>query len=614
MRYGEALLDEVLRRTDIVQLVGRRVKLMRKGRVFWGLCPFHKEKSPSFKVDNERRNYKCFGCGAGGSAFKWLMEAEGLSFQESVERLAGEAGVELPKWTPADEERERRRKSLYDIIEAAAVFFERQLETRDGAAARAYLSSRGLDNGTVGRFRLGYAPQSGNALVRHLAAANVPLEDVVAAGLARDAEDGRPARDFFFHRVMFPISDGRGRTVAFGGRALEADAKPKYINTAETSLFSKGELLYNFAAARASALKSGTFVVAEGYMDVIALAGAGIESAVAPLGTALTEEQLALLWRFAPEPILAFDGDDAGQRAGRRAARLALPHVRPGHSLRFAFLPAGEDPDSLIRSQGAEAIKRVLGAAEPLAEVLWRTETEGRDFATPERRAGLEQALAEITSRIGDAKVAAYYRREFETRVFGLFRRPPDRKHSVPGFVSRTSSRSLRPADTGRPVTQAVRTSALARQPGVRQRKEMELLGLVLSAPEIAQRQGEILASLRFADPLLDRLRNELLNVAASGIRLETAVLEGHLDRAGLSDTVRRLRVLGPKGDVGAEAESAGMEEDLEARWLAAALQLREIAESDPERRRAMERFKADPSEEHWLDYQRLLALRAHSN
>src|SRR6185312_1256772 len=251
----------------------------------------------------------------------------------------------------------------------------------------------------------------------------VPLDDMVAAGLARPAEEGRPARDFFFHRLMFPISDARGRVIAFGGRALDADAKPKYINTGETPLFSKGRLLYNFAGARPAAVQSGTIILAEGYMDVIALARAGFTHAVAPLGTALTEEQLALLWRTAAEPILAFDGDDAGLRAAQRAARLALPHLKPGYSLRFAFLPPGEDPDSLIRASGPSAMKNVLDAAEPLAKVLWRVETENKDFSTPERRAGLEKVLAEIVSAISDSKIADYYRREFDSKIFDNFKR-----------------------------------------------------------------------------------------------------------------------------------------------------------------------------------------------
>ncbi|HEX4860249.1 MAG TPA: CHC2 zinc finger domain-containing protein, partial [Rhizomicrobium sp.] len=240
----------MLRRTDIVQLVGKRVKLARRGQAFWGCCPFHQEKSPSFKVENARRTYKCFGCGKGGDAFRWLMEVEGLSFPESVERLAGEAGVELPKWSPEDEAREEKKKSLYDVVEAACAFFEAQLREPTGKQARDYLNSRGLNGDAAKRFRLGYAPSGSNALIEHLKTRNITVDDMIAAGLARPADGERGLRDFFFNRVTFAITDGRGRVVAFGARALEADAKPKYINTGETPLFSKGRLLYNFASAR----------------------------------------------------------------------------------------------------------------------------------------------------------------------------------------------------------------------------------------------------------------------------------------------------------------------------------------------------------------------------
>jgi DNA primase len=614
MRYGQGLLEEILRRTDIVQLVGRRVKLVRKGRVFWGCCPFHKEKSPSFKVENERRTYKCFGCGAGGDAFKWLVETEGLTFREAVERLAGEAGVELPKWTPEDEAREAKRKTLYEISELACVFFEEQLRGKSGAAARAYFASRGLDEAAIGKFRLGYAPDARMALIQHLQAKNVPLDDMVAAGLARPAEDGRPARDFFFNRVMFPIGDPRGRIVAFGARALEADAKPKYLNTGETPLFSKGHLLYNFATARAAAIKSGTIIVAEGYMDVIALVRAGFEASVAPLGTALTENQLALLWRTAPEPILAFDGDAAGLNAAHRAARLALPHLAPGHSLRFAFLPVGEDPDSLLRAQGAGALARVLEAAEPLSRVLWRAETDGRDLSTPERRAGLERALAEIVGQIADNKVAEYYRRDFDEKVFDAFkRRRPEAKASRGG--PRPTKGSFKPAlET---VSPAVRNSLLARtgRTGALRVKEDEVARILLVAPELGLLHGELLAILPFAEPLLDRLRHELLNLAASGSRLESQRLEDHLVRSGMAGLVERLkhsRVGAHAGRTGEEREAAGggNVDDIEARFLRAAAQLLEMAELEPERKRAVERFNAEATEDNWRDAKRLIAPR----
>jgi DNA primase len=601
MRYGPNLLDEILRRTDIVQLVGRKVKLTRRGQAMWGCCPFHKEKSPSFKVENGRRTYKCFGCGKGGDAFRWLMETEGLSFPEAVERLAGEAGVELPAWTPEDEAREEKKKSLYDVIEAACAFYEAQLRETGGRAARDYLKSRGLDEAAAKRFRLGYAP-SNNQLIEHLKTKNITVDDMIAAGLARPAEGERGTRDFFYNRVTFPITDPRGRVVAFGARALEADAKPKYINTGDTALFSKGRQLYNFATARPAGLKAQTIVVAEGYMDVIALVRAGFEAAVAPLGTALTEDHLHLLWRVAPEPVMAFDGDEAGLSAAHRAARLALPNLKPGHSLRFAFLPAGEDPDSLIRASGAGAMQKILEVAEPLARVLWRAETEGKDFSTPERRAGLERSLSEIVSLIADGKIADYYRRDFEQLVFDSFKRRP--KPDARGRKWGRGEGRFQPQPD--PVSPAVKNSLLARAGGSRRVKEAELCRLLLEDPEIAHRHGEALAAMHFSDPLLDRLRQELLNLAASGFRLERGGLESHLVRAGLGELVQRLLAQGAQAPVGQESANGA-----DARFLRAAAQLREMAELAPERNRAVERFKSEATEENWLQAQRLLGIRS---
>jgi DNA primase len=590
MRYGEGLLEEIRRRTDLVALVGRRVKLVRKGREMWGCCPFHQEKSASFKVSNERRSYKCFGCGKGGDAFKWLIETEGLSFPESVEKLAGEAGVELPKWSPEDEEREQKKKSLYDVVELAAKFYEAQLFDSGGREARDYLKGRGLDGAAAKQFRLGYAPGGNGALIKHLTEHNVTQDDIIAAGLARPAEDGRPMRDFFYNRVMFPIGDGRGRIVAFGARALEADAKPKYINTGETSLFSKGTQLYNFATARAAAIKAGTIIVAEGYMDVIALVRAGFAHAVAPLGTALTEDQLHLLWRTAPEPILAFDGDAAGLKAAHRAAHLALPHLKAGHSLRFAFLPTGEDPDSFIAANGAGAMTVLLEAALPLSQLLWRTETEGKDLSTPERRAGLEHNLREIVDRITDSKIADYYRRGFEQLVFENFKRrvptgpargPVRAQPARPGGKFRGDFKPRPLPGTPEAVSASVQGSALVRggQAGARHAKEMELGRLLVESPEIALAEAESLAVLDLLDPSLDRLRHELLNLAASGSSLEKAGVQTHFTRKGMADLLARF--------------AGSAVEDPHASFQRAMADLRELAGHQADARRLLERRKA---------------------
>jgi DNA primase len=590
MRYGEGLLEEIRQRTDLVALVGRRVKLTRKGRVMWGCCPFHGEKSPSFKVENERRTYKCFGCGKGGDCFRWLSETEGLSFPEAVEKLAGEAGVELPKWSPDDEARQQQKKTLFDVVELAAKFYEEQLLGPAGREARDYLKGRGLDGAAAKQFRLGYAPGGNGALIKHLTEHNITQDDMIAAGLARPAEDGRPMRDFFYNRVMFAITDGRGRAIAFGARALEADAKPKYINTGETSLFSKGAQLYNFATARASAIKAGTIILAEGYMDVIALVRAGFAHAVAPLGTALTEDQLQLLWRTAPEPILAFDGDTAGLKAAHRAAHLALPFLKAGHSLRFAFLPSGEDPDSFIAANGAGAMSVLLETALPLSQLLWRAETEGKDLSTPERRAGLEHNLKEIVDRITDAKVAEYYRRGFDQLVFESFKR------RAPAAAPGAGRGPARPQAKGgkfrgdfkpRPMPgspEAVSTAGREKaaglvQTGGRHAKEMELGRLLVESPDIALAQAESLAILDLADPSLDRLRHELLNLAASGSSLEKAGVQTHFMRKGMADLLARF---------------AGFPvDDPHASFQRAVADLRELGTSQTDARRLLDRRKA---------------------
>jgi DNA primase len=431
-------------------------------------------------------------------------------------------------------------------------------------------------------------------------------------------------RDFFFYRVMFSITDGRGRVIAFGGRALEDDAKPKYINSGESTLFSKGFNLYNFATARAAAIKAGTIIVAEGYMDVIALVRAGFAHAVAPLGTALTSDQLQLLWKTAPEPILAFDGDAAGQKAAQRAAHLALPMLKAGYSLRFAFLPAGEDPDSFVGKSGSEAMRALLDAASPLSEVLWRTETEGRDFSTPERRAGLEKTLGDLVGQITDAKVADYYRRDFEQKIFENFKRRPQAQRREPSYRGQTRAQArgqvprggkmpFRPQPgTAEAVSPAVKASLLARaglagqaRQGALARKEVELAALLLEQPALAQAHGEKLAELSFRDPSLDRLRHELLNLAASGSSLEKTPVLNHFVRLGMADLLTRLSAA-PKPGPDLTSESLP-EDNTEARFLRAAADFRALAEWEPERERALRRLGAEGSEDAWREAQRYL-------
>jgi DNA primase len=424
MRFTPQFLDELRARLPVSEVVGRRVKLKKSGREWKGLSPFQQEKTPSFFVNDQKQAWFDFSSGKNGNIFDFLVQAEGLSFPEAVERLAAMAGLPLPAVTPDAARHEQRRKTLYDVMELAAKFFADTLASRGGAKARGYLADRAISPAVQLQFRIGYAPgdaQTRFALKEHLGAQGIPVEDMVEAGLLIAGDDIPVPYDRFRDRVMFPIADGRGRVIAFGGRALEKDVPAKYLNSPETPLFHKGDNLYNLAPARLAAHNGSAVVVVEGYVDVIAMVGAGYPASVAPLGTALTENQLALLWKMADEPILCFDGDKAGQKAAWRAADLALPHLLPGKSLRFALLPEGQDPDDLARSGGRGAIEEVITAARGLADVIWSREIEGGTYATPERRAALEARVQELSNGIRDEKVRRYYRQDLEQRLQRTF-------------------------------------------------------------------------------------------------------------------------------------------------------------------------------------------------
>jgi DNA primase len=417
MRFTPQFLEELRARLPVSEVVGRRVKLKKAGREWRGLSPFQQEKTPSLFVNDQKQAWFDFSSGKNGNIFDFLIQTEGLSFPEAVERLAAMAGLPLPAVTPDAARHEQRRKTLYDVMELAAKFFADTLASRNGAKARGYLADRAISPATQLQFRIGYAPGERFALKEHLGSQGIAVEDMVEAGLLIAGDDIPVPYDKFRDRVMFPIADLRSRVIAFGGRALEKDVAAKYMNSPETPLFHKGDNLYNLAPARLATHNGSPLVVVEGYVDVIAMVGAGFPASVAPLGTALTENQLALLWKMADEPILCFDGDKAGQKAAWRAADLALPHLKPGKSLRFALLPEGQDPDDLARSGGRAAIEEVIGAARGLADVVWSREIEGGTFATPERRAALEARINELSNGIRDEVVRRYYRQDFSKRL-----------------------------------------------------------------------------------------------------------------------------------------------------------------------------------------------------
>jgi DNA primase len=541
MRFTPQFLDELRARLPVSEVVGRRVKLKRAGREWKGLSPFQQEKSPSFTVNDQKGFYHDFSSGKHGDIISFLMETEGVGFTEAVERLASMAGVPLPAVTPDAARHEQRRKTLHDVMDLAAKFFADTLASRNGAKARGYLADRAISPATQLQFRIGYAPGERFALKEYLGAQGIPVDDMVEAGLLIAGDDIPVPYDRFRDRVMFPISDLRGRVIAFGGRALEKDQPAKYLNSPETPLFHKGDNLYNLAPARLATHNGAPLVVVEGYVDVIAMVGAGFAASVAPLGTALTENQLALLWKMADEPILCFDGDKAGQKAAWRAADLALPHLLPGKSLRFALLPEGQDPDDLARSGGRAAIEEVISAARGLADVIWSREIEGGTYATPERRAALEKRIGELSNGIRDEVVRRYYRQDLAKRLQQTFapesarggypqggyrggggesgRRFAPRGSFTPGAAGRFEPRSggrSQGSGAGQTINRGpyqAASSQLATSPIMRgqrsamSRREALILQSLINHPWLLHEHLEEVAALELAHPEAHKLR-----------------------------------------------------------------------------------------------------------
>lgn len=429
MRYPAAFLDQLRQIASVSATIGARIPIKRHGREFHALCPFHKEKSPSFTINDEKGFFHCFGCGAHGDAIGFIKDYEGISYKEAIEKLAGEVGLALPKPSAEAVREEQKRRSLQEVCELACRWFEAQLASSDGFEARRYLEQRGLNNDILQRFRIGFAPDDRGALAQALAAQGVSTREMIAAGLLIQPDDSsREPYSRFRGRVMFPIRDGHSKVVAFGGRILQArDNAPKYLNSPETELFHKGHILYNADLAQRAVRGAPHLLVCEGYMDVIALAQAGIDAAVAPLGTAITEHQLRRMWQWVDEPVLCLDGDAAGQRAMNRAGDLALPLLQPSKSLRFIQLPAGEDPDTLVRSEGKTAFMKRCEMATPLVQHLCQ-QVLGKPASTPEERAGQEKALLAQVERIEDAIVQAHYR-DYVRQQFWARRSPAGQKH-----------------------------------------------------------------------------------------------------------------------------------------------------------------------------------------
>ncbi|MUZ74232.1 DNA primase [Agrobacterium vitis] len=570
MRFSNDFLDEIRDRVPISAVIGARVPWDRKKTNvsrgdYWACCPFHGEKSPSFHCEDRKGRYHCFGCGVSGDHFRFLTDLEGLNFPEAVERIADMAGIAMPKVDVRDIERERERTSLQDVMEMATLFFQDQLQAAQGAKARAYLRERGLSGRTIETFRLGYAPESRNALKEHLAGKGVPKEQIEACGLVVHGPDIPVSYDRFRDRIMFPILSSRDKVIAFGGRAMSPDAPAKYLNSNETELFHKGNVLYNFSRARRTlqgADGAETIIAVEGYMDVIALYQAGVENAVAPLGTALTENQLELMWKMTPQPVLCFDGDGAGQRAAFRAVDLALPHLKPGKSVRFAMLPDGKDPDDLVKQDGRAPFDRVLAEARSLDEMVWVRETGQGRFDTPEQRAELEARLKQIVNIIADENVRRHYQQNVRDRLYGFFQgqgtaragrgnferggggfagnRPGNGRFQT-GASGRGAPGGQRPGSTmaSDRLTRSGMVSRSHDQPSLR---ESVLALTIVNHPQLLQEDYDEISCIDFDSRDLQRLWPAVLTaVAQTGAQLTREDLSERLTANGFDTLLKAL-------------------------------------------------------------------------
>lgn len=523
MSLTPAFLDELRNRTSLVQVIGRKVmwdnRKSNQGKGdMWAPCPFHHEKSASFHVDDQKGFYYCFGCQAKGDAINFVQESENVSFIEAVKILADEAGLAMPDRDPRAQAKADKRASLADVMEQAVQFFRMSLKTGSAAEARAYLERRGMSQATQDKFDIGYAPE-GNQLFKHLTGKGIDPKMVIDSGLAAVPDDGRAPYDRFRGRITFPIRDARGRCISMGGRALDPNARAKYLNGPETALFDKGRSLYNHGPAREAAGRGQPLIVAEGYMDVIALVEAGFGGSVAPLGTAITENQLQLLWRISPEPIIALDGDKAGVRAALRLIDLALPLMEAGQSLRFALMPEGQDPDDLIKAKGPKAVQAVLDQARPMVDLLWEREIEGKNFDSPERKAALDKALREKIKLIKDPSIRAHYGQAIKDMRWKLFR-------PTGGGKKGGTFRPGKWAPTG--AKGATKASLVVSADAARQRhmREAVIMATIISTPAVLDEFEEGLERLTCEDRDHGFLRDLLLRQAHRGVHDLRSVIE----------------------------------------------------------------------------------------
>ena len=558
MALPPAFLDELRARTSLQAIVGRNVRLARSGKNWKGCCPFHTEKSPSFYVYDD--GYHCFGCGAHGDAISFVMQSQGRAFPEAVEQLASEAGMEVPKASPQAAEAERRRHDLHSVLEAAATAYQRRLRLPEGRIAVEYLSRRGLTDETIEKFGLGWTGEGRGVLASELGRSGISPELLEEAGLLRPSDHGGTAYDLFFNRVMFPIRDRRGRVISFGGRTL-GDGQPKYVNGPETPLFSKRRNLYALDLAREGVRQGQRVVVVEGYMDVIALHQAGFAGAVAPLGTALTDEQFSELWRLSPEPVLCFDGDAAGARAAARAAEACLKLLAPDRTVAFATLPEGDDPDTLVRRDPGK-FENILKSAQPLSAILFESLRAGTGpDATPEQRAAFRARLQAAAAQIPDRSLAGEYRATLLDR-----------------FFAERSNRRRAPGKRGPPRQPITRETFTALAAGAE--RERILTAILLQHPDLLHDVEHVYADLKLP-PTLERLRTSLLSWAETTDTLDFAGLMSHLQHSGLAAEAAQALSAVPVPLPGFAAAAAMPAEAEEGWWHIFGLMHRERLEEE---------------------------------
>ncbi|TKD18293.1 DNA primase [Rhodobacter capsulatus] len=518
MSLPPGFLDELRNRLPLSQVVGRKViwdprKSNRAKGDFWAPCPFHTEKSASFHVDDRKGFYYCFGCHAKGDAVGFVKETENVGFIEAVEILAREAGMVMPARDPQAAQKADRRTELVRVMEEAVKWFRLQLNTQAGAGARDYLARRRLGASALERFEIGFAPDSRNGLFQALTGKGIAPDLIVDAGLCIRPDDGGAPYDRFRGRIIFPIRDARGRAISLGGRAMDPNARAKYLNGPETELFDKGRNLYNLGPAREACGKGKPLIVAEGYVDVIALVEAGFTGAVAPLGTAITEDQLKLMWRIADEPLIALDGDAAGLRAGLRLVDLALPLLEAGKALRFAILPGGQDPDELIKAEGREAMEKVLASARPMVDLLWQRETEGKVFDSPERKAALDKTLRAALKKIADPSIRAHYGEDIKRLredLFGLARGGQAPRWTMPRNPG-AGPRGAKPPALPLSATRASLLASAGSEAVAEQLRETMIMAILCAHPALVAEFESQIERLRLSDPGVATLRDTML-------------------------------------------------------------------------------------------------------